>query len=146
MLKQIQNNTDINNRLPPYNRRCDMDTSDNSSQSGQFRDRRARYRLKEMTKPMAVIRSSTGPVYLLKVRELSDQGVGIVVRPDSQFLQMIEVGQEVTVRLVLPKSYSFRGSSGHLRSRVVHITEILEGRFKGHMIVGLSFLIGTNSG
>jgi hypothetical protein len=95
---------------------------------------------------MVVINVPGGLLYQLKSRDLSDKGAGIVVTPDSNLLKTIEVGQEVNVRFVLPKGYNFRGPSGHFRSRVVHITEIQEGRFKGHMVVGLSFLFQLNSG
>ena len=32
------------------------------------------------------------------------------------------------------------GSLGYQRSRVAHVTELKEGRYRGHMVVGLSFL------
>jgi hypothetical protein len=92
---------------------------------------------------MIEIRFTGHPAYQLKVRDLTNEGAGIVVRPDSDLLNMIEVGQELNVRLVLPRDY--RGPSGHFRSKVVHVDEILEGPFKGHMIVGLSFLTGITS-
>jgi hypothetical protein len=53
------------------------------------------------------------------------------------------IGQELPVRLVLPRDY--RGQSGNFRSKVVHIDIILEGPFKGHLIVGLYFLTGITS-
>ena len=87
---------------------------------------------------MVVISLSGSPLYQLKVRDLSDQGAGIVVRADSNLIQKIEAGQELRVRVVLPRG--FPGPSGHFRSRVEHITELQEGPFNGHMIVGLSFL------
>ena len=102
-------------------------------------DRRNRHRSKDLIDPMAVITSFGSPLYQLKVQDLSDQGVGIVVRSDSHFLKVIEVGKEVDVRLVLPRYYRYRGSADHCRSRVEHITEIQEGPFKGHLHVGISF-------
>jgi hypothetical protein len=92
---------------------------------------------------MAVISVSSSPLYQLKIRDLSVEGAGIVVRADSSLLKMIEIGKELTVRLVLPRDYS--GPSGHYQSRVEHITELQEGPFKGHLIVGLSFLTGVRS-
>jgi hypothetical protein len=32
------------------------------------------------------------------------------------------------------------GLSGRFRSRIVHISELKEGRFKGHMVIGISIL------
>ena len=87
---------------------------------------------------MIEIRFSGSPPYQLKVRDLSNEGAGIVVRPDSKLLEMIEVGQELKVRLVLPRGYS--GPSGHFRSIVEHITEIHDGPYQGHLVLGISFL------
>jgi hypothetical protein len=115
-----------------------MKMLDNTPQSGQFRDRRARYRSKEMINPMAVINCHSGPLYQLKVRDLSYEGAGIVVRADSNLLKMIDIGQELKVRVVLPRDY--KGPSGHYRSRVEHITEIEEGIYQGLFVMGISFL------
>ena len=92
---------------------------------------------------MAEIKFSGSPIYMLKVSDLSDKGAGVIVKSDSSLLKMIEIGKELTVRLVLPRDYS--GPSGHYQSRVEHITEILEGPFKGHLIVGLFFLTGIKT-
>jgi hypothetical protein len=110
----------------------------NLSLSGKFQDRRAKTRSKELTNPMVVVSLSGGPLYQLKVGDLSEEGAGVVVRADSNFVQRIVIGQELTVRVVLPRDY--QGPSGHYLSRIEHITEIKEGPFPGHMIVGLSFL------
>lgn len=109
-----------------------------SLQTVPLQDRRASYRAKELTNPMAVITLSGGPLYQLKIRDLSEQGTGIVARRDSLLLQKIEIGQEVLVSVLLPRGY--KGPTGHYRSRVEHVTEIEAGPFSGHMIVGLSFL------
>ena len=97
----------------------------------------------DLSNPMAEIKLSGSPIYMLKVRDLSDKGAGVIVKSDSSLLKMIEIGKELTVRLVLPRDYS--GPSGHYQSRVEHITELQEGPFKGHLIVGLSFLTGVRS-
>jgi hypothetical protein len=106
-------------------------------------DRRRTARSTRSSNPMIEIRYSGHPVYQLKVRDLSHEGAGIVVRSDSDLLKMIEIGQELNVRLVLTRDHI--GPSGNFRSRVVHIDEIMESPFKGHMIVGLSFLTGATS-
>lgn len=108
-----------------------------TTRSAQFRDRRAKQRSKELLNPMVVVSVSGCPQYQLKVRDLSEKGAGIVVRPDSNFLQMVAVGQEVNVRLILPREY--KGPSGNFRSIVEHITEVQDAPYKGHLIVGVSF-------
>ena len=110
---------------------------DKPLKSTRDQDRRKTGRSTRSSNPMIEIRFSGHPVYQLKVRDLSNEGAGIVVRPDSDLLKMIEVGQELNVRLVLPRNYL--GPSGDFRSKVVHIDEILEGPYRGHMLVGLSF-------
>jgi hypothetical protein len=115
-----------------------MRMPDEATKTGQSPERRYRSRSTDLSDPLAEIKFSGSPVYMLKVRDLSDKGAGIVVRSDSGLLKTIEIGQELIVRLVLPRDY--RGPSGNYRSRVEHITEIQEGAFKGHMILGLSFL------
>jgi hypothetical protein len=92
---------------------------------------------------MVEIRLAGGPLYQLKVRDLSNDGAGVVVRSDSNFLKMIHVGQKLSVRLILPTGY--RGPSGHYRARVEHISEIADGPYNGHRIVGLSILTGISS-
>ena len=96
----------------------------------------------DLSNPMAEIKFSGSPIYMLKVRDLSDKGAGVIVKSDSSFMKTIEIGQELNVRLILPRYYT--GPSGNFRARVEHITEIQEGRFKGHLIVGLSFLPRIN--
>jgi hypothetical protein len=78
------------------------------------------------------------PIYQLKVRDLSAKGAGIVARRDSKFLDMICSGQEVEVKLICFAEAT--GLSGRFRSRIVHITELKEGRLKGHMVIGISIL------
>lgn len=104
-------------------------------------DRRNRYRSTSLSDPMVEIRLAGGPLYLLKVRDLSSEGAGIVVRSDSNLLKKIQVGQRLNVRLILPVNY--KGPSGHYRSQVEHITEIADGPYNGHLIVGISILSGA---
>jgi hypothetical protein len=116
---------------------------DETLKPSQHPEVRKKPRSKDLSNPMVEIKSPGNPIYQLKVRDISDEGVGVLVRPDSKLLNLIEIGHEVSVNLVLPRHY--RGPSGNFRARVEHITEIQEGRFKGHRIVGLSFLTGVDS-
>jgi hypothetical protein len=83
------------------------------------------------------------PVYQLKVRDLSEKGAGVVVKVGSNFLTLIEVGQELNMKLLSPAE--FEGPAGHYLSRVQHISELEGGRFKGHLVVGMSMLKKINS-
>ena len=83
------------------------------------------------------------PVYQLKVRDISERGAGVVVKADSNFLAMITVGQELTIKLIAPMES--KSPVGHYRSRIEHISELESGRFKGHLVVGISLLKEINS-
>ena len=106
---------------------------------GQDPDRRREPRATELPNQRAEFKLTYVPVYQLKVRDLSSKGAGIVVRADSNFLKMIQVGQELDVKMI-PGT----GASGYQRSRVAHVTELKEGRYRGHLVVGLSFLSKVN--
>jgi hypothetical protein len=116
---------------------------DETSKPSQHREERRKARSKDLSNPMVEIKFPGNPIYQLKVRDISHEGVGVLVRPDSKLLKLIEVGHEISIKLVLPRNYT--GPSSNFSSRVVHIDEILEGSFKGHMVVGLFFLTGINS-
>jgi len=106
-------------------------------------DRRSSHRATDLSSPMVEIRLAGGPLYQLKARDLSNEGAGIVVRSDSNFLKRIQVGQRLNVRLILHMGY--KGPSGHYRARVEHISEMADGPYNGHLIVGISILSGINS-
>jgi hypothetical protein len=83
------------------------------------------------------------PVYQLKVRDISEKGAGVVVKAGSHFLNLIEVGQELNMKLLSPAEPA--NPSGHYLSRVQHISKLASGRFKGHLVVGMSMLKKINS-
>lgn len=78
------------------------------------------------------------PVYQLKAKDISETGIGVIVRPDSKFLTLIEVGQELTVRLISPRES--RHKPGRYKTRISHITSLDEGKFKGHKLVALELV------
>jgi hypothetical protein len=115
-----------------------MKMTDETSKPSQHREERKKPRSIDLSNPMAEIILSGNPIHQLKIRDISEDGAGIVVRPDSRLMNRIEIGQEVNVKLVSPRDY--RGPFGSFRSRVIHVTEIQEGRYKGHLAVGVYFL------
>jgi hypothetical protein len=107
-------------------------------QSGQPPDRRLNPRDAKLSNHRAEFKFSGAAVYQLKVRDLSAKGAGIAARTDSSFLKMIQVGQELDVKLI--PGIEAAGPPDYFRSRIEHVSELKEGRFRGHMVVGLSFL------
>jgi hypothetical protein len=107
-------------------------------QPGQPPDRRIEPRVTKLSNHRVEFKFTGVPVYQLIVRDLSANGAGIIIRADSKFLNMIQIGQELDVKLI-----SFAEAtdpSGRYRSRIEHISEPQEGRFRGHMVIGISIL------
>ena len=73
------------------------------------------------------------PVYQFKIQDVSKDGIGIIVRPDSNFLKQIEVGQEFQVKLI---SQTEAHAPGLYRASVEHISTLEQGPFKNHVVVG----------
>jgi hypothetical protein len=106
-------------------------------------DKRLEPRATQLSNHRAEFKFPGVPIYQLKVRDLSSKGAGIVARADSNFLTMIHVGQELDVKLISPGETE--ALSGHYKSRIEHVSELKEGRFRGHMVVGISIQNRTNS-
>ncbi len=77
-------------------------------------------------------------VYQLKCQDVSQNGVGVIVKPDSKFLTLIQVDQKLRVKILSPAGSM--PSQGIYQIRIAHITPSTEGRFKGHVVVGLELL------
>ena len=75
------------------------------------------------------------PVYQLKAKDISETGIGVTVKPNSKFLNLIETGQEMNVKLLAPQES--RNMQAIYKVRIAHITTLEEGRFKGHKLVAL---------
>jgi hypothetical protein len=78
------------------------------------------------------------PVYQLKAKDISETGIGVIVRPDSKFLTLIQIGEEMKVKLLSPQES--RHMQGVYRARIAHITALEEGKFKGHKVVALELI------
>ena len=105
-------------------------------QPGQPPDRRLDPRTTKLSNHRAEFKFAGVPIYQLKVRDLSANGAGIVARADSKILNLIRVGQELDVKLI--SSGETGGPSMHYKSRIEHVSELKEGPFRGHMLVGIS--------
>ena len=103
----------------------------------KFTEKRAQPSNRNHTDHRAEFKFPGVPVYQFKVRDVCASGAGVVVKADSDFLKMIEVGQELNVRLLYPVHSM---PSGHFKSRVAHVSELAKSRFKGHLAVGISIL------
>jgi hypothetical protein len=105
-------------------------------QPGGKVERRREQRKYEFSEPMAELKFPDTPTYQLKLREVSAGGAGIIVRPDSKILTRMAVGQELKLRL-LSTSRS-NSLSGVYAAVVEHVSELKEGPYKGHFVVGVA--------
>ena len=77
------------------------------------------------------------PIYQFKVDNVSTKGAGLLIRDDSAFLKLIEVGQIVDADFISPEGSD---PSGIYKAEIKHITKRDEQKYKGHRIVGISIL------
>jgi PilZ domain len=87
---------------------------------------------------MGLIKLPGCPTYQLKLQDVSPSGAGIIVRADSKFLTLVAVGQELSVRLLSP--INSENVMVDYKAKVVDISELKDGRYKGHFVVGLLFI------
>ena len=119
-----------------------MNSSERIDQTGQPINRRLEPRATKLSNNRAEFKLTGVPIYQLKVRDLSANGAGIVARADSNFLKLIQIGQELDVKMI--SFAEATGPSGYYRSRIEHISELKEGRFKGHLVVEIPILTKRN--
>jgi hypothetical protein len=107
-----------------------------ADQPGKKMERRREKRAYDLIDPMAELKFPSIPTYQLKLKEVSRGGAGIIVRPDSKILDLIAVGQELKLRLLSPSRFELL--SGDYTAVVEHISELKEGPYKGHFVVGVA--------
>jgi len=101
-------------------------------------EKRITPRYSALSEHMVVFSFPGAPLYQLKAKEISETGIGVIVKPDSKFLNLIEIGQEMNVELLTPQES--RHIQGFYSAKIAHITTLEEGRFKGHKLVGLELI------
>jgi hypothetical protein len=76
----------------------------------------------------------TGEVYQFKLRDISAQGLGILVREDSRVLQYLKVGDTLDVQYNPPRSSD---TTTIQKTRIRHIAKNEQGAPDGHFVIGL---------
>jgi hypothetical protein len=77
------------------------------------------------------------PIYQFRLINVTNEGASILIKDDSAFLNMIEVGQIVDATFISPKGSN---PSGIYKVQVKHISKIEETIYKDHLLVGISLL------
>ena len=77
------------------------------------------------------------PIYQFKVINVTTKGAGLLIKDNSAFLKMIEIGQIVEVDFISPEGSK---PSGIYKAEIKHITKLDKQEHRGHRLVGLSIL------
>jgi hypothetical protein len=77
------------------------------------------------------------PIYQFRVINVTTKGAGLLIKDDSAFLKMIEVGQIVEADFISPEGTA---PSGIYKAEIKHITKLDNQDHQGHRLVGLSIL------
>jgi hypothetical protein len=77
------------------------------------------------------------PIYQFRVINVTAKGAGLLIKDDSAFLKMIEVGQIVEADFISPDGSA---PSGLYKAEIKHITKLDMQEHGGHQLVGLSIL------
>jgi hypothetical protein len=77
------------------------------------------------------------PLYQFKLKDMSDNGSSILVKDDSFMINYLKVGKTLQINFT---SDHRSDHNGVFESKIVHITKVDTGRYKGHYLVGVRIL------
>ena len=109
-----------------------MDSKNNIAGERRLETRRAKLRNYRIE-----IKFVGKPIYQFRVINVTTKGAGLLIKDDSAFLQMIEVGQIVEADFISPEGTA---PAGLYKVEIKHITKLDNQDHQGHRLVGLSIL------
>ena len=109
-----------------------MDSKNNIAGERRLETRRAKLRNYRIE-----IKFVGKPIYQFRVINVTTKGAGLLIKDDSAFLKMIEVGQIVEADFISPEG---KVPSGLYDAEIKHITKLDMQEYRGHQLVGLSIL------
>ena len=77
------------------------------------------------------------PIYQFRVIDVTAKSAGLLIKDDSAFLKMIEVGQILEADFISPEGIA---PSGLYKAEIKHITKLNKQEHRGHHLVGLLIL------
>jgi hypothetical protein len=117
-----------------------MENSDDTEPLTEPTDRRFETREPAKDDYNAEIKMLGYPVYQVKIADISPNGSAIVVKEDSSLLNLLTVGRTLDVRFHIDEPENQINAVKQFKAEVKHISELKEGRYKGHRLVGLQML------
>ena len=106
------------------------------------REKRCEPRRAKMRNYRIEIKFVGKPIYQFRVINVSAKGAGLLIKDDSAFLKMIEVGQIVNANFISPEGTA---PSGLYKTEIKHITKLDKKENRWHQLVGLSILKKLNN-
>ena len=100
-------------------------------------ERRSEPRRTKLRNYRVEIKLAGQPIYQFRVRDVSTKGAGILIKDDSEFISLIEVGQIVNVNFISPKGTA---PSGMYKAQIKHLSKPDKAEVRGHTLVGVSVL------
>jgi hypothetical protein len=101
------------------------------------KERRASPRGTELRNYRVEIKLIGEPIYQFRVTDVSIAGAGLLVKEDSNFLNLVEVGQNLDADFISPTG---KMPSGLYKTEIKHISKPGKGERRGHRLVGLSII------
>ena len=101
------------------------------------KDKRSEPRRAKLRNYRIEIKLVGNPIYQFRVINVTTKGAGLLIKDNSAFLKMIEVGQIVNVDFISPEGTD---PSGLYKTEIKHITKLDKQEHKGHRLVGISIL------
>lgn len=77
------------------------------------------------------------PLYEVKIKDRSAGGAAILIKKDSLLLNHLRVGKTISVKYYLGDRSK---AVGPFKATIAHLTQLEQGRFKGHFSAGLSIV------
>jgi hypothetical protein len=102
-----------------------------------LKERRAWRRRTQLRNYRVEIKLVGQPIYQFRVSDVSSKGAGLLIKNDSEFLNLIAVGQVLEADFISP---SGKMPSGMYQVEIKHITEPAAGKHRGHRQVGVSII------
>ena len=101
------------------------------------KEKRSEPRREQLRNYRIEIKFVGNPIYQFRVINVTAKGAGLLIKDDSAFLKMIEVGQIVEADFISPDGTA---PSGLYKAEIKHITKLDIKENKGHQLVGLAIL------
>ena len=115
----------------------ELDYMQRDSLKNIAKEKRSEYRREKLRNYRIEIKFIGKPIYQFRVTNVTAKGAGLLIKDDSAFLNMIEVGQVVEADFISPEGTD---PSGLYKAEIKHITKIDMQEHRGHQLVGLSIL------